>query len=179
MQYDFSPFHAKMKSIIDWLVAEYGGIRAGRAVPQLLDSVRVSAYGANTPLNQVGSVLIEEPRVLRISVWDASLIKSVEKAIIEADLGVSVVVDGSGMRVIFPELSSERREQLIKLAKTKLEDARVSVRGARDDENKKVTAEIASEDTRHNAKEDLQRYVEETNQKLADMFVLKEKEISI
>src|SRR3989338_6445665 len=142
MQYDFSAFDTKAKDIFEWLQTEYAGIRAGRATPQLLDSVRVSAYGAMSAMNQVASVTVEEARTLRVSVWDASLVKAVEKALIEADLGVSVVVDGNGMRVMFPELSSERREQLMKLAKTKLEEARISIRGLRDDENKKIVAEL-------------------------------------
>ncbi|OGG60450.1 ribosome recycling factor [Candidatus Kaiserbacteria bacterium RIFCSPHIGHO2_02_FULL_50_50] len=179
MQYDFSAFDTKAKDIFEWLQTEYAGIRAGRATPQLLDSVRVSAYGAMSAMNQVASVTVEEARTLRVSVWDASLVKAVEKALIEADLGVSVVVDGNGMRVMFPELSSERREQLMKLAKTKLEEARISIRGLRDDENKKIVAELPGEDDARRAKETLQKKVDEANGKLADMFALKEKEMSI
>ena len=132
-----------------------------------------------TPLNQVGSVNVEEARVLRVSVWDASLVKATEKAILEADLGASVVADGSGMRVIFPELSSERREQLVKLAKVKLEEARVSIRGIRDEENKRIMADVASEDEQRMAKDALQKRVDAGNQKVADMFAAKEHEIAI
>ncbi len=179
MAYDFSSFDTKAKGIVDWLAVEYGGIRAGRATPQLLDSVRVPAYGAMTPLNQVGSVNVEEARILRVSVWDGSLVKATEKAILDANLGVSVVADGSGMRVIFPELSSERREQLVKLAKSKLEEARVSTRGIRDEENKRIMADIASEDEQRSAKDALQKRIDAANQKFADMFAVKEKEIII
>src|SRR3989338_817368 len=179
MQYDFSAFDAKAKDIFEWLQTEYTSIRAGRAAPQLLDGVRVSAYGAQSAMNQVASVTAEEARTLRVSVWDASLVKAVEKALIEADLGVSVVVDGNGMRVSFPELSSERREQLLKLAKSKLEEARISIRGLRDDENKKIIPELPGEDDQRRAKEVLQKKVDDSNAKLASLFELKEKEMSI
>jgi len=112
-------------------------------------------------------------------VWDSSLVKAVEKAIIEADLGVSVVADGSGIRVTFPELSLERREQLVKLAKAKLEEARVSIRGLRDDENKKIVAELPGEDDARRAKDTLQKKVDDANSKLADLLTLKEREMSI
>ncbi len=179
MQYDFSAFDAKARDIFEWLQTEYGGIRAGRATPQLLDSVRVNAYGAQSAMNQVASVMVEEARALRVSVWDSSLVKAVEKAIIEADLGVSVVADGSGIRVTFPELSLERREQLVKLAKAKLEEARVSIRGLRDDENKKIVAELPGEDDARRAKDTLQKKVDDANSKLADLLTLKEREMSI
>lgn len=179
MIYDFGSFDTKTKGVIDWLVGEYAGIRAGRATPQLLDSVRVSAYGADTPLNQVASVNAEDARTLCASVWDASLVKAVEKALIESGLGISVSTDANSVRATFPELSVERREQLSKLAKSKLEEARIRVRGLRDDENKKIMAELASEDDQRVTKTDLQKRVDATNEKLAEMLASKEKEITL
>lgn len=178
MTYDFSTFSTRMKGIQDWLAEEYTSIRTGRATPALLDGVKVSSYGAMTSLNQVGSVMPEDARTLRISVWDNSLVKAVEKALMDADLGVGVSSDSSGVRVTFPELSSDRREQLLKLAKAKLEDARVSVRSARDDEVKKFNAALSSDDEKHTAKESLQKHVDDTNKKLEGVFELKIKEIS-
>jgi len=132
MAYNFSPFKAKLQSVEDWLKKEFTSIRTGRANPSLLDGILVESYGARVPLNQVGSVSTEDPRTLRISPWDASQSKDIEKAITAANLGVSCVVDDKGARVIFPELTGERRGELMKVAKQKLEEGRVSVRGERD-----------------------------------------------
>ena len=110
----------KLKEVNEWLQKEYSGIRTGQASPMLLDAVKVESYGSYMPINQVGSVNIEDARTLRISVWDKSAVSAIEKAIREADLGISTVSDSDGVRVIFPELTSERRVQLMKLAKAKL-----------------------------------------------------------
>lgn len=171
----------KLEEVTDWLLKEYVGIRTGQANPSLLDSVRVESYGTLVPLQQVGSISIENARTLRISLWDASQVKSVEKAMQEADLGISVVGDSSGLRVIFPELTSDRRTQLLKLAKSKLEDARVSVKAVRDDfmkelERKFKAAEIG-EDDKFAQKEKIQKSVEECNSKLESLFIRKEKEL--
>jgi ribosome recycling factor len=123
MVYDFKRFETRTAEIDTWLGREFSGIRTGRATPVLLDFVQVEAYGAKVPINQVGSVNVEDARTLRVSVWDASLVRAVEKGIIDADLGMSVVSDSSGLRVIFPELTGERRIQLLKIAKAKLEEA--------------------------------------------------------
>lgn len=169
--------------IITWLQDAYAGIRTGQATPALLDSVKVENYGSMMPINQVGSVGVEDARTLRISTWDAGVIPAVERAITDADLGVSVATDSSGVRVIFPELTSERRAQLLKVAKQKLEDARVSVRSARDDVMKEIDAAQKdgdiSEDEKFSQKETVQKKVDETNKSLEDLFHQKEKEISI
>jgi ribosome recycling factor len=182
MAYDFKRFDARAAEIDAWLMREFSGIRTGRATPTLLDLVSVEAYGSKIPLNQVGSVSVEDPRTIRISVWDASLVREVEKGLTTADLGVSVVVDGSGLRVIFPMLTSERRVQLLKIAKGKLEEARVSIRGARDEAMKEIDAlgksGDMSEDDRFGAKEDLQKRVEACNRALEGHYDQKEKEIN-
>ncbi|MEZ4200442.1 MAG: ribosome recycling factor [Candidatus Paceibacterota bacterium] len=171
----------KLDDVVAWLQGEYAGIRSGQATPALLDAIKVENYGSLMPLNQVGSVGIEDARTLRISPWDASSIKAIETAIADADLGVSVATDSSGLRVIFPELTSERREQILKLAKTKLEDARVRVRGVRDDVMKQHEAAKKagdlSEDELFTKKESVQKLVDSTNQKLEDMYTAKETEI--
>ncbi len=181
MSFNFKSFDTRAEEIVSWLAREFGGIRTGRATPMLLDLVQVESYGTRVPVNQVGSVSVEDPRTLRISVWDPNSVKALEKAINDANLGISVMSDASGVRVIFPELTSERRTQLLKLAKAKLEEARVSLRGARDEAIKEIeslqkSGEL-SEDERFAAKEDLQKRVDTKNNALTGAFELKEKEI--
>lgn len=175
-------FEKRLEEITNWLNGEYSGIRTGQAAPALLDAVRVESYGALMPLNQVGSIGIEDARTLRVSPWDVGSIPAIERAIADADLGVSVATDSAGLRVIFPELTSERRTQLLKLAKNKLEDARVSVRSARDEvmktlETQQKSGEI-SEDERFLKKESIQKQVDTVNAKLERIYSAKEKEIS-
>lgn len=182
MAYDFKHFDSRVSEIDSWLMREFTGIRTGRATPALLDLVSVEAYGSRMPINQVGSVSVEDPRTIRVSVWDASLVREVEKGITASDLGVSVVTDSSGLRVIFPMLTGERRVQLLKLAKAKLEEARVSIRGARDEAMKEIDAEEKSgelsEDEKFSAKEELQKRVDTKNRALEGHYDLKEKEIN-
>lgn len=174
--------HKKLHDIVHWLQKEFTGIRTGQAAPALLDSIKVESYGSLLPLNQVGSVGIEDARTLRISPWDSGQVPAIEKAIRDADLGVSVASDSSGLRVIFPELTSERRAQLLKLAKSKQEDARVSVRSVRDDAMKTIDAAQKagdiSEDDRYTQKEQVQTAVDATNQKLEQLYNDKDREIS-
>lgn len=175
-------FDKRSKSIVDWLATEYIGIRTGQATPALLDSIKVESYGSMMPLNQIGSVGVEDARTLRISPWDAGSVKAIETALRDADLGISVVADSTGLRAIFPELTSDRRVQLIKLAKSKLEDARVSVRSARDDfmkdlEKKLKDGEI-SEDDKFTQKELLQKKVDALNIQLEHIYNKKEVEVS-
>lgn len=182
MSYNTKQFTERAEDVVKWLEREFSGIRTGRATPALLDLVSVESYGTRVPIQQVGSVNTEDARTLRVSIWDKSVIKSVEKAIVEADLGVSVVTDGSGIRVIFPELTSERRVQLLKIAKSKLEEARVSLRGARDEAIKEIdklekTGEM-SQDEKFGTKEEIQKHIDTFNNKLANLLDLKEAEIN-
>ena len=171
----------KLKEVDVWLQKEYSGIRTGQASPMLLDAVKVESYGSFMPINQVGSINIEDARTLRISVWDKSAVSAIEKAIREADLGISTVSDSDGVRVIFPELTSERRVQLMKLAKAKLEDARISVRGVRDEIMKSLDKQQKdgdiSEDERFTQKEKVQTQVDATNRTLEALFDKKEAEL--
>ena len=165
-----------------WLAKEYSGIRTGQASPGLLDNVKVDSYGSQVPLNQVGTVGVEDARTLRISIWDTSQLAGVEQSIRDADLGVSLVTDSSGLRVIFPELSSERRVQLLKLAKTKLEEARIAVRSARDEAMKAIEkankAGDFSEDEMFSQKEEVQQEVDKNNRELEALFSAKEQELN-
>ncbi len=172
----------RVTEVKDWLQKEYSGIRTGQAAPALLDSIKIESYGTLMQLQQVATVSVEDARTLRISPWDAGTIKAIEKSLSEADLGISVATDSSGLRAIFPELTGERRQQLIKLAKQKLEDARVSLRAARDEAVKAVEAAQKSgdisEDERFTQKEQIQKQVEAGNAALDLIFKQKEVEIT-
>lgn len=175
-------YKKQLAEVVSWLDKEYLSIRTGQATPTLLDGVKVENYGAFMPLNQVASVGTEDARTLRVTPWDNNLVSVIEKAVTEANLGVSVVGDSDGIRVIFPELTGERREQLVKLAKNKLEDARVSVRHVRDDVMKAIDKAQKdgdiSEDEKFSRKDDVQESIEETNQKLEQLFMSKEAQIA-
>ena len=179
--YDFSHIEEKLRDAQEWLREEYKGVRTGRATPTLLDGIHVESYGTRMPLNQVANVGTEDARTLRVSVWDVSQVKAVEKAIAAANLGVGVSSDEKGVRVTFPELTAERRTTLVKLAKEKLEDARQSVRGAREDawsdiQEKERSSEM-SEDEKFRAKDELQKHVDATNEALEALFTKKQEEI--
>ena len=171
----------KLQEVKEWLQKEFSGIRTGQASPGLLDSVKVESYGSKMPLNQVGTIGVEDARTLRVSVWDASVVKAAEDAIRDANLGVSVVGDSSGLRVIFPELTSDRREQLLKLAKAKQEDARISVRAVRDEAMKQIEKSEKdgdiSEDEKFTKKDAVQSEVEKSNLALEALYAQKESEL--
>ncbi len=181
MTYDFSHLKQKAVDIQNHLKDEFSGIRTGRATPSLLDSVMVDSYGAKTPINQVAGINMEDARTLRIAPYDASQITEVEKAITNSNLGVSVSVDANGLRIFFPELTSEVRETLNKLVKDKLEAARISLRGERDntwnDIQKQEKDKEISEDEKFGLKEDMQKIIDEENGKMDAMAVKKEAEI--
>lgn len=183
MQYDFTKLKAEIGETEAWLKKEYTGVRTGMASPQLLDGIMVESYGQKMPLNQVGSVSIADPRSLLVTPWDASQVKAVEKAITVANLGVSLKTDEKGVRVFFPELTSERREMLIKVAKDKLEHGKITLRTIREevwtDIQAKEEAGEMSEDDRFRAKNDMQKYVDSGNMALEEIFVKKEKEIKL
>lgn len=172
---------AKTLETKEWLQKEYASIRTGQASPALLDSVKVESYGSLMSLNQVGSIGIEDARTLRISPWDNSQVTAIEKAIRDADLGVSIVTDSAGLRAIFPELTIERREQLLKLAKSKLEDARIAVRALRDEAMKSIEkaekSNEISEDEKFTQKDFIQTVIDTTNRELEQLFTSKEHEL--
>lgn len=180
--YDFTKFKTKSRELEEWLKKEFTGIRTGRAAPSLLDSVKVDSYGTIVPISQVGAVSTEDARSLRITPWDTTQIKAIEKAIVVANLGVGVSVDDKGLRVSFPELTSERRQQIVKLAKEKFEQAKVSLRQHREDvlrdiQNKEKAGGIGKDDVAR-YKNELQKLVDMGNKALEDQFEKKEKEIT-
>ena len=158
-------FDEKMQKTIDHLEADYQGIRAGRANPHVLDRLRVDYYGTPTPIQQVGNVTIPEARMIQIAPWEKSLIKEIEKAILASDIGITPSNDGSVIRLVFPELTEERRKDLVKEVKKKAEECKVAVRNIRRDGNeafKKIAKEIS---------EDEVKQLEEELQKITDKYI--------
>ena len=159
-------YDEKMTKTFNNLLSEFGSIRAGRANPHVLDRIMVDYYGTPTPIQQVGNINVPEPRMIRIQPWDSSLLKAIEKAIMTSDLGINPTNDGKVIRLIFPELTEERRKDLAKEVKKKGEAAKVAVRNIRRDANdafKKLKGSDVSEDT---IKE-----LEEQTQKLTDKYI--------
>jgi len=182
MGYDFKKLKENINASVEWLKREYSGLRTGIASPTILDGVFVEVYGSRLPINQVANIGIEDARVIRITPWDKEQSKAIEKAITVANLGVSVGIDDKGVRIFFPELTTERRQLLAKTAKTKLEDAKVKIRGSRDEtlkdiEDKKKKAEMG-EDDMFRYKAEMQKIVDEGNKSLEILLEKKEKEIN-
>lgn len=181
MAYSLNQFKEKTSTTAKWLNQELAVLRTGRATPALLDNVSVESYGSRMPLSHIGSVSIEDPRTLKVTPWDKSQIKEIEKAVTAANLGVSTSPDSSGVRVIFPELTEDRRKMLVKVIKEKLEDGRVALRQERekvwtDIQEKERDGEIR-EDDKFTLKEDLQKMVDAANVELEAIAAKKEKEI--
>ena len=181
MTYNFNEFKQNSEATLEWLKKECGGIRTGRAVPSILDSLSVSAYGSQTPINQLATITIEGAKSLRITPWDKGVSQDIDSAIRESNLGLSVAVDDQGLRVSFPELSSERRTQLLKLSKEKMEEARIRLRTERErtqsDIDKQEKSGAISEDEKFRLKGELQKLVDEANKTFEDLVKKKEKEI--
>lgn len=182
MQYNFSIFKMEINKVAEYLGKEYSQLNIGRASPMVLDGISVESYGARVSLKNVASVSIEDPKTLRIAPWDKSQVKEIEKSIISSNLGLSVATDESGIRVIFPQLTTETRQTLVKVLKEKLEDSRITIRKEREriwDEIQKLEKkDKMTEDEKFRAKEDLQKIIDEINRKLEDIFNRKEKEVS-
>ena len=133
MPYNFSFLKEGIKETEEWLLGELATIRTGRATATVLDGVRIDSYGAKVPVNHLAGLTIEDAKTIRITPWDKGQIKEIEQAIQKSDLGVSVAADSEGVRVIFPDLTGDRRTAFIKIAKTKTEEARKRLRLVRDD----------------------------------------------
>ena len=181
MQYNFSNFKNELKKVEEFLGKEYSQLNIGRASPMVLDGVSVDSYGQRMPLKNVANISIEDPKTLRIAPWDKSQIKEIEKAIQASNLGLSLATDDMGIRVIFPQLTTETRGTLVKVLKEKLEETRITVRREREnvwkDVEQKEKAGKLTEDEKFRAKEDLQKIITETNTSLEAIFGKKEKEV--
>lgn len=180
--YDFTSFKGAIKDTIEHYKNELSSIRTGRAAPALLDSIRVDLYGSKVPLQQVGSISAEDARTLRVSPWERDAVNQVEQAIRDAGLGVSLSSDEKGVRVSFPELTSERREQLVKLTHTKLEEARITLRRHREetwsDIQKKQKVGDLSEDEKFSSKETMEELIQEGNASLEELAKKKVQELN-
>ncbi|WMI79866.1 ribosome recycling factor [Anaerotignum sp. MB30-C6] len=161
------PYEEKMAKTVTALVNDYGTIRAGRANPHVLDRIMVEYYGTPTPINQVGSISVPEARIIQIQPWDTSVLKAVEKAINASDLGINPNNDGKVIRLIFPELTEERRKELTKDVKKKAENAKVAIRNVRRDA---IDAFKKIEKKKEIAEDELKNLEDET-QKLTDKYV--------
>ena len=181
MQYNFSNFKTELKKVQDFLGKEYSQLNIGRASPMVLDGVSVESYGSYVPLKNVANISIEDPKTLRIAPWDKSQIKEIEKAIQSSNLGLSVATDDLGIRVIFPQLTTETRQTLVKVLKEKLEEQRITVRRERENILEDIEAQKKeskmTEDEMFRAKEELQKIINEVNGNLEASFEKKEREV--
>ena len=163
----YSHIEEKMKKSLSVLEDQLGNVRAGRANPKILDKIMVEYYGAPTPINQLANIMVPEARMITIQPWDASVLKEIEKEIQKSDIGINPNNDGKMIRLVFPDLTEERRKELVKEIKKMVEDAKVAIRSIRRDGMEEFKAkQKASEIT-----EDDLRGAEEQIQKLTDKYV--------
>lgn len=173
-------YDEKMSKSVDFLMSDLGTIRAGRANPHVLDRIKVDYYGTPTPIQQVGNISVPDPRMLQIAPWDKSLIKEIEKAIMTSDVGITPSNDGAVIRLVFPELTEERRKDLVKDIKKKGEENKVAVRNVRRDGMdylKKLSKTEVSEDEIKELEEQLQKLTDKYTKDIDKLVEEKSKEI--
>ncbi|MCR5118073.1 MAG: ribosome recycling factor [Lachnospiraceae bacterium] len=173
-------YEEKMQKAYDFLLSDLSTIRAGRANPHVLDKIRVDYYGTPTPLQQVGNITVPEPRMLQIAPWEKNLIKDIEKAILASDVGITPTNDGSVIRLVFPELTEERRKELVKEVKKKGEEGKVAIRNIRRDGNdafKKLSKTEVSEDEIKDLEEQLQKLTDKYGKDIDKTIEEKSQEI--
>jgi ribosome recycling factor len=180
-EFSMADLKKRMNGAVEVLRKEFGGLRAGRASASLLEPIMVPAYGSEMPLNQVSTVSVPEARMLSVQVWDKGLVKAVEKAIRSSDLGLNPAVEGNLIRVPIPELSEERREELVKVAARYAEAARVAVRNVRRDGMEQLKrlekdGEL-SQDEQHRTAEQVQELTDAEIKQINEMLAAKESEI--
>lgn len=171
----------KMQKTIDHLAADYAAVRAGRANPHVLDKIKVDYYGTPTPLQQVGNISVPDARIIQIQPWEKTLLKEIEKAIQMSDVGINPTNDGTVIRLVFPELTEERRKELVKDIKKKGEEAKVAIRNVRRDGNdafkKLIKAEDLSEDEVKDLEDELQKTTDKFVKEVDKMIEDKSKDI--
>ena len=173
-------YDTKMLKTMDSLDSEMGTIRAGRANPNVLNRIMVDYYGTPTPIQQVANVSVPEPRMIQIQPWEKSMLKVIEKAIMVSDLGINPTNDGTAVRLIFPELTEERRKELVKDVKKKGEAAKVAIRNIRRDGNdafKKLKGSDVSEDEIKNLEDELQKMTDKYVKEIDSAVEVKSKEV--
>jgi len=172
---------ASMKKTIDVVKKEFASLRAGRATPALLDKVMVNYYGTPTPVNQLANITAPEARLLVVQPWDKAAMPEIEKAILKSDLGINPVSDGNVIRLVIPQLTQERRTELMKVVKKKAEEGRVAVRNIRRDANDKLKAKqkegSISEDELKRLQEEVQKLTDRYIKEIDSLLVAKEQEI--
>lgn len=183
MTFDLNDLKRRMGASVETLKKEFSGLRTGRASANLLDTVTVEAYGSRVPLSQVGSVNVPEPRLLTVSVWDSGVLKSVEKAIRDAGLGLNPQADGNLIRVPIPQLNEERRKELQKIAGKYAETARVAIRNVRRDgmdalKKQEKDKEISEDESKRKA-DDVQKATDEIIGQVDKLLADKEKDIMV
>jgi len=180
MSYNIKEIQADFKKAEEWLTVEYGQVHTGRATPLVLDGVQVELYEMMQPIRNVASISIEDPKTIRIAPWDKNAVKAIEKALTDSNLGLGVVADSDGIRLIFPALTTERRQQTVKILGNLQEDARIRVRKIRETALKDLDAaakEGMSEDDKRRYTNEIQKIVDETNRNLEAIFKKKETEV--
>ena len=182
MTYDFSQFKRRGAEIEEWLQKEFQNIQTGRATVAFIEGVLVDSYGAKVPLKQVASITLEDARTLRIAPWDQGQLSGIEKGLANANLGISVNADDKGVRVIFPELTSERRTEYVRIVSKKTEEAKISLRKERDEVWQDIQGQeregSLSEDEKFRYKEQMEKTTKATEEALDTLAKKKEKEIT-
>lgn len=177
----YNAFKEGAEKVIEHYKGELSVVRAGRANPKILDRVFVDYYGTRTPLNQMANITVPEPRMLLINVWDLSVFKDVIKALNEANLGVNVSDDGKNVRLVFPQLTQDRRVELVKNIKKMAEESRISLRNERreamDELKEQKKNNVITEDEQVGAEKEIQKMLDEYNVKIETILSAKEKEI--
>ena len=173
-------YEDKMGKSMSNLIDEYTSIRAGRANPHILDKIKVDYYGTPTPIQQVANVNVPEARMIQIQPWEPSMVKEIEKSIMTSDLGINPTNDGKTIRLVFPELTEERRKELVKDVKKKGEAAKVAIRNIRRDGNdafKKLKGSDVSEDEIKNLEDELQKMTDKYVKEIDSAVEVKSKEV--
>ncbi len=181
MTYNLAPLKTRLAEVSGWLSNEYKSLRTGRASPAVLDAVMVDSYGTRLPLKQVAAIAVEDAGTIRVTPWDKGQVKAIETAVAASNLGLSAVADQNGLRVVFPQLTTERRTMLAKVVKDKLEEARVRLRAEREkvwqEIQKDEKAKKINEDEKFKVKDELQKIIDTANDDLASLAAKKEAEI--
>ena len=181
MSTDYTEFESKMKKTASVLTEQYDSVRAGKANPAVLDRISVDYYGTPTPIQQIASIGSPDPRQLLIQPWDASAVKLIEKAILNSDLGINPQNDGKAIRLTFPQLTEERRKELVKQIRKYAEGGKVAIRNIRRDAmetfKKKQKASELTEDDLKIAEKDLQKLTDDMCKELDALLEKKEKEL--
>ncbi len=164
---DINVYEDKMKKSYKNLLSEFGSIRVGRANPHVLDKITVDYYGSPTPINQVANIAVPEARIIQISPWEQNMLGTIEKALLTSDLGINPTNDGKTIRLVFPEMTEERRKEVSKDVKKKGENGKVAIRNIRRDANEAAKKSQKAGDISENEEEELQEKI----QKLTDKYI--------